>query len=127
MHENNISGEIVDAAYRVHRRMGPGLLESIYQAALGVELARKGLEFRTEVRVPVIYDGTPLGLTYRVDLIVENKVLVEIKATESTPPVHRQQVLTYLRLTGLRLGLLLNFGCPTIKKGISRVVNGLQE
>jgi len=127
MHENAIAGKVVDAAYQVHKRLGPGLLESIYTAALEVELSRKGLDYRTEVRVPVVYDGISLNLSFRVDLIVENSVLVEVKAVEARARVHRRQVLTYLRLTGLRLGLLVNFGLSTIKEGLSRVVNNLTD
>jgi GxxExxY protein len=127
MHENLIARNIVDAAYQSHRRTGPGLLESFYQAAMVIELKRKGLRCQAEVPVPASYDHTALGVAFRADLIVEEVVLVEIKATTSTAAVHRRQVLTYLRVTDLRLGLLINFGFPTIKQGLARIVNNLPE
>jgi GxxExxY protein len=123
MRMNAISGKIVDAAFHVHTELGPGLLERIYLAALKAEIRDRGLSLATEVPLPVTYKGEDLGLGCRADLIVEKTVLVEVKAVEKTAPVHLRQVLTYLRLARLPLGLLLNFGAPLIKEGITRVAD----
>ncbi len=125
MHENEISGMIVDAAYRVHRRVGPGLFESVYERILRYELERRGLLVLAQHPVPVIYDSIRIDEAFRADLIVENKVIVELKSVEAIHPVHQMQVLTYLRLSGLRLGLLINFNVPLIKSGIKRIANGI--
>ena len=126
MHENEIAAMVVDAAYQLHRMYGPGLLETAYRNALAFDLRELGLDCRTEVLVPMFHRNRELGTAYRADLIIENLVIVEVKATEHISPVHQRQVLTYLRLTGLRLGLLVNFGGETIKEGLSRVVNNLR-
>lgn len=125
--ENEIAKEIVDAAYHVHRALGPGLLESVYQRALAYELGKRGLDVATEVPVPVEYESIRFDEGFRADLIVGGAVIVELKSVEATAPIHRKQVLTYLRLSGLRLGLLVNFGAERIKEGIVRLANGMPE
>jgi GxxExxY protein len=125
MRANEISGIIVDAAFKIHTGLGPGLLESVYEATMVYELKRRGLAVETQQGIPVVYEDVKLDLGFRADLIVERLVLVELKSIEQVAPVHRMQLLTYLRLTGLRLGLLLNFNVALIKDGITRVVNGL--
>ena len=127
MSENELAAVIVDAALKIHRTLGPGLLESVYQATLGYELSRRGLRVVQERGLPVCYEGIKLNLGFRIDLLVEGKVIVEIKSVEALAPVHRKQVQTYLRLMDLRLGLLINFNVELIKDGIQRVVNRLAE
>ena len=127
MTENEIASVIVDAAYHIHVKLGPGLLESVYRAVLAHELRKRGLHVGTEVGVPVVWEEVRLDIGFRADLIVEGKVIVELKSVEKTAPVHKKQLLTYLRLTGCRLGLVVNFGEALIKDGINRVVNGLVE
>jgi GxxExxY protein len=127
MHENEIARIVVDAAYQVHTTLGPGLLESIYERALGHELVDRGLQIATQVHVPAEYKGRPLGLSFRADMLDEDKVVLELKSVEYSAHVHKKQLLSYLRLMDKRLGLLINFGSPTIKNGITRIVNGLQE
>jgi len=125
MHENEISGIIVDCAIKIHKELGPGLLESVYQAALAYELRKKGLEVSAEHPIPVIYEEVKLEVGFRADLIVEKKIIVEVKSIEAIAPVHGKQLLTYLRLSGKRLGLLLNFNVVLMKDGIKRVVDNL--
>ena len=125
MIENEITGEIVDAAYKVHVSLGPGLLESVYETVLDVELRRRKLQVRRQVLIPVMYEGIRLDEGFRADLIVEDKVIVELKSVETVHPVHHKQLLTYLRLADKRVGLLINFNVSLIKEGISRVVNKL--
>ena len=125
MHENEISGQIVDAAYKIHRRIGPGLFESVYERILRYELEKRGLHVLAQHPVPVVYESVQIDEAFRADLIVHNKVIVELKSVEEIAPVHKMQLLTYLRLSGLRLGLLINFNVPIIKEGISRVANGI--
>ena len=125
MHENDIAKEIVDAAYHIHTRLGPGLLESVYEAVMTYELRRRNLYVAVQQPVPVVYDEVELEIGFRENLIVGHKVIVELKSVEAIAPVHKKQLLTYLRMTGLRLGLLINFGEYLIKDGISRVVNKL--
>lgn len=127
MTENEIATTIVDAAFRIHKTLGPGLLESVYQAILNFELQQRGLLVAQQVALPVHYEGVKLELGFRVDLIVSNKVIIEIKSVEAIAPVHRKQLETYLRLTDLRLGLLINFNVELIKHGIQRVVNRLAD
>jgi GxxExxY protein len=112
---------------RIHRSLGPGLLESVYEAVLSHELSRRGLGFVRQQDIPVIYDSVRIEIGFRADLIVEDKVIVEIKSVEVLAPVHSRQLLTYLRLADKRLGLLINFNVALIKDGISRVVNGLDD
>ena len=125
MTENEIATEIVDAAFKIHTKLGPGLLESVYEAVLAHELKQRGLHVVRQQAVPVVYETVHLEEGFRADLMVEGKVIVELKSVEVIAPVHKKQVLTYLRLTNLKLGLLINFGEALIKDGISRVVNGL--
>ena len=124
MTHNEISAIVVDVALDIHRRLGPGLLESVYQLVLGHELEKRGLHVLKEVAVPVEWDNVRIETGFRADLIVEGLVLVELKSVESIAPVHKKQLLTYLKLTRIQLGLLLNFGAALMKDGIHRIVNG---
>jgi GxxExxY protein len=125
--ENDIANQIVDAAYRVHTTLGPGLLESVYQAAMAYELEKRGMRVARQQAIPVVYEAVRIDTGFYADLVVENKVIVEIKAVEAVAPVHKKQLLTYLKLADKRLGLLINFNVTLIKAGITRIVNGLQE
>jgi len=126
MHENQISKVVLDAAIEVHRTLGgPGLLESVYEEALAWELRQRGLPVERQKVVPVIYKGQTLGVPLRLDLLVGDKVIVECKATTNYHSVFEAQALTYLRLTDLKLGLVINFGEKLVKNGFHRVVNGL--
>jgi GxxExxY protein len=125
MTENEIATIVVDAAYTIHKRLGPGLLESVYETTLAYELAKRGLALRRQQAMPVVYESVRMDIGFRADLVVEGKVIVEIKSIEAISPVHRKQLLTYLRLTDKRLGLLINFNVELIKDGITRVVNNL--
>ena len=127
MTENEIAAIVVDAALKVHRTLGPGLLESVYQATLSYELQKRGLRVAQQVALPVYYDSIKLNLGFRVDVLVADKVIIEIKSIESLAPVHRKQVETYLRLMDLRLALLINFNVELIRDGIQRVVNRLAD
>ena len=127
MHINEISGGIVDAAMKVHTTLGPGLLESAYEVCLRHELAQRGLHVRSQVSLPVEYDGVKLDAGYRVDLLVQNAVIVELKSVERILPLHEAQLLSYLKLSGLHLGLLINFNVVHLKDGIKRMVNHLAE
>jgi len=125
MTENEISKIIVDCAYKVHTRLGPGLLENTYQECLMYELLKHNLKVEKEKGLPVIYDDVKLNVGYRIDLLVENKVIIEIKSVESLNDIHLAQILTYLKLSGCKLGLLINFNVTLFKHGIKRVVNNL--
>jgi GxxExxY protein len=127
MKENEISRSIVDAAYRVHVALGPGLLESVYLLALAWELEQRGLNVVRQCEIPVFYQGIRMEAGFRADLIIEDKVIIEIKSVETVAPVHKKQLLTYLRLANKRLGLLINFNVALIKDGIARIVNELPE
>lgn len=127
MHENPISKEIVDAAYKIHTTLGPGLLESVYEVVLTHELKKRGLRVERQVPVPIEYDGIRFEEGFRLDLLVDDKVIVEIKSIEEVSNVHKKQLLTYLKLKGLRLGLLINFNEEVIRTGITRIVNGLED
>jgi len=127
MTENEIARAVVDAAYRIHTRLGPGLLESAYHAALAYELAKRDLQFTSQQAIPLRYEGVPLGTAFHADLIVEDKVIIEIKSVISLDRVYKMQLLTYLKLAEKRLGLLINFNVSLIKSGITRVVNGLED
>jgi len=122
---NEVSGAVVDAAYMVHTSLGPGLLESVYETVMDFELRKRKLRVQRQVVIPVVYGGVVLEEGFRADLIVENQVIVELKSVESIHPVHKKQLLTYLRLADKRVGLLINFNVSLIKDGISRVVNNL--
>ncbi|MCC5940119.1 MAG: GxxExxY protein [Balneolaceae bacterium] len=123
--ENEIGKEIVNCALNVHKSLGPGLLESTYQACLAYELHSAGLLVQKEVALPVIYKDVKLECGYRIDLWVNNKVIIEVKAVDALNDIHLAQILTYLKLTDNRLGFLINFNVPRIKNGIRRVVNNL--
>ena len=125
--ENSIAKIIVDVAYQIHKSMGPGLLESAYQSFLVNDLQKRGLKIKSELPLPVVQDQVILNNGYRVDILVEDLVIVELKAVEKMAYVHQQQLLTYLKASNLKLGLLINFGAPLIKYGIKRVVNGLER
>lgn len=127
MHENEISREIIGAAIEVHRILGPGLLESAYKQCMVRELLLRNLHFETEVMVPIMYKGVRLECGYRLDLLVEDKVIVELKSVAVVLPVALKQLLTYLRLMDKKVGLLINFNEQVLHEGIHRVVNGLSE
>ena len=127
MRENDIGTQILEAAIRVHRALGPGLLESVYETILARDLTNLGLMVERQIAVPIIYEGVVFNEGFRADLIVEKKVLLELKSVERTTPAHKKQVQTYLRLTGIKLGYLLNFGEDVLKSGITRCVNKLEE
>ncbi|MFD2518023.1 GxxExxY protein [Salinimicrobium flavum] len=123
MEENDISFKIRGAIYKVFNHFGPGLLESVYVAALAAELRRDGLSVRKEVPIPVVFNEEKLEVGFRVDLLIQEKVLIEVKSIEAIAPVHHKQTLTYLKLTGLKLGILVNFNVENINDGIHRKVN----
>jgi GxxExxY protein len=127
MTANEISKVVVTCAIEIHRRLGPGLLESVYLVVLAHELTKRGLHVEKEVPIPVVWDNIRFEAGFRADLIVDGKVVVELKSIEGILPVHKKILLTYLRLADKRLGILLNFGEEVLKDGIHRVVNGLEE
>ncbi|NCC52969.1 MAG: GxxExxY protein [Spartobacteria bacterium] len=127
MTENEIGTIIIEAAIAVHRELGPGLLESVYEVILAHELRQRGLEVDRQVPVPIIFKGLQFEEGFRADLLVEDKVIVELKSVQSITPVFRKQIQTHLRLKGCKLGYLLNFGAALMKDGIIRAVNGLAE
>lgn len=123
MELDDVTGVIIDAAVRIHRTLGPGLLESLYESLLACELGRRGLRADRQRLISFSYDGIDIEDAFRADLLVERRVIVEVKSLERLAPVHTKQLLTYLRLTDLRVGLLLNFGAETMREGVKRVVN----
>jgi len=125
MTENELSKIIVDTAYQIHHKLGPGLLESVYEEIMYYELSKQGVNVEQQKGIPVIWDELRMEIGFRADLIVEKKVIIELKSVEAIAPVHPKQLLTYLKLTGLKLGLLINFNEPLIKNGITRIVNNL--
>ena len=125
MHENELSYIIRGAAFKVHDVLGPGLLESVYENALSHELRKEGLLVENQLALPVEYDGIRMEQGFRVDIMVNNKVIIEIKSVEDLRDVHFKQLLTYLKLSGIKLGLLINFNVPLLKTGMHRIVNGL--
>jgi GxxExxY protein len=125
MELDHISGKVIQAAIEVHRVLGPGLLESAYEECLCHELGLLGLNYLRQVPLPVNYKGVSLECGYRLDLVVEERVIVELKAVSKLEPIHDAQVLTYLKMTGFKLGLLLNFNVSLMRDGIRRIVNGL--
>jgi len=127
MHENEIATIIVDAAFKIHTTLGPGLLESVYEAALKYELQKRGLKVLQQVGIAIAYEGLDLGIGFRADLVVGDKVVIEIKSIEALAAVHSKQLATYLRFMDFRLGLLINFNVELIRNGIRRVVNRLVE
>lgn len=119
------SGQVVDAAMRVHSALGPGLLEGAYEACLAYELRKRGLHVLTQVRLPVVYDGVPIERAYRIDLLVDDAVVVELKAVSKLLPIHEAQLLSYLKLSKYRAGLLINFQAVHLRDGIKRMVHRL--
>jgi GxxExxY protein len=127
MTENEIGTIVVDAAVKVHMALGPGLLESVYEIVLAHELSKRGLHVERQIPIPIQYDGMKFDEGFRADIIVAKKVVLELKSVEKITPAHKKQIQTYLRLTGCRLGYLLNFGAALMKQGITRAVNNLEE
>ena len=125
MTENEISKKIIGAAIEVHKQLGPGLLESSYEICLAYELKQLGLSIQTQVALPVVYKEVKLEAGYRIDILVENKVIIEIKAVEALADIHTAQLLTYLKLKDLKLGLLINFNSVRVIDGVKRIVNNL--
>jgi GxxExxY protein len=123
--ENDITGQIVDAAIKIHKELGPGLLESVYEAVLAYELNQRGLRVVRQQAVPIQYGAVELDAAFRADLVVEDRAIVEIKAVDGVGAVHKKQLLTYLRLADKRVGLLINFNVTLLREGITRIVNGL--
>jgi GxxExxY protein len=121
---NQITGTVIAAAIRVHSVLGPGLLESAYQACLAHELRNRGLSVATQVPLPVVYDGQKLEVGYRIDVVVEGRVVIEVKSVEGIHPIHEAQLLSYMRLSGIKVGLLINFNVLHLKDGIKRMVDG---
>ncbi len=124
MTENEISKNVLDAAFLVHTKLGPGLLESVYEVVLAHESRKLGLSVERQKPMPITYDGIQFDEAFHADIVVENKVVVELKSVSVTTPVHAKQVLTQLRLSGLKLGLLINFGEARLNNGIKRLING---
>ena len=127
MPHNEISAAIIDSALKIHRILGPGLLESVYEEILAYELARRGLRLERQKPIPIDYEDLVFPDPFRADLIVNQCVLIELKSVESLQPVHSKQTLTYIRLADLQIGLLINFNVPLLRDGIKRLVNGLPE
>jgi GxxExxY protein len=123
MELNQISGKIIECAIKVHRALGPGMLESAYEACLFYELNKAGLKVQKQVTLPIFYDGVKIDAGYRIDLFVEDEVIVELKAVDKVHPIHNAQLLSYLRLSNKKLGLLINFNVKLLKDGVERVVN----
>lgn len=124
MTENEIGKIVVDCAVRLHKQLGPGLLETVYETLLSHEIQTRGLKVDRQIPIPIIYKGIKFNEGFRADIIVEDKVILELKSVESISNAHKKQVLTYLKLTNMKLGYLLNFGEPLMKDGITRVLNG---
>jgi GxxExxY protein len=127
MTENEVARQIVDAAFRVHASLGPGLLESVYEVVLAYELETRGLRVARQQPVPIVYQGTRIEIGFRAGLIIEDRVIVEIKSVEAIAAVHKEQLLTDLRLADKRLGLLINFHVALIQEGITRIANGMPD
>ena len=127
MEINQLSSKIIGAAIEVHKVLGPGLLESTYEKCLCHELKLRGLSFDNQKPLPLVFKGEKLDCGYRLDVVVENAIILELKPCEKIEPIHKAQLLTYLKLSGLQLGLLLNFNVPVMRDGIARMVNNLKE
>ena len=125
MNENELSRIVVESCLKIHRKLGPGLLESVYEEVLCYELTKADVAFKRQQGIVVIYEDIKMDLGFRVDLVIENKLIVELKSVESIAPVHGKILLTYLRLTNIKLGLLINFNVELIKDGIKRIANNL--
>ena len=126
MTENELAAKVMDASFIIHRELGPGLLESVYEVVLAKQLTDLGLAVERQVAVPIRFQGVEFDEGFRADLLVEKKLIIELKSVERLQPVHSKQLLTYLRLTRCRLGLLINFGENLLKDGFKRVANGLE-
>jgi|SRR5882724_10453204 len=124
MTENEIAKQILDAAFRVHTKLGPGLFESVYEVIMAYELKKRGLSVERQKAMPIMYDDIRFDEAFRSDIVVNGKVIAELKSVEALLPIHAKQVLTQLRLSGLKLGLLINFGEAHLKNGIKRIING---
>lgn len=122
--EDQLSYKIIGCAYDVFKKLGPGFLESVYEKALLIELKNAGLKAESQVELDVIYDGVPLGMKFRVDVIVEDKIIIELKSVDSIQPIHKKQLLSYLKMSNKHLGLLINFNVHDLKSGITRILNG---
>jgi GxxExxY protein len=127
MNENQIAKDVVDAAVKVHAKLGPGLLESVYEAVLAREIERRGWHVERQVPIPIEYDGLRFDEGFRADILVEAKVILELKSVEQLAKVHFKQLTTYLKLADKRLGLILNFGADLMKEGIKRIANGIED
>jgi GxxExxY protein len=127
MTENELSAVLVDICVDIHKKLGPGLLESVYESILVYELDRRGMAVERQVPMPLVWDGIVFEESFRADIVLDKKVIVEVKALEQICPVHLMQVLTYLRVSGYKLGMLVNFGCRTMKDGIRRIAYNLAE
>ena len=125
MSENEIASIVVNTAFRIHSQLGPGLFESVYEEIMYYELSRQHLNVERQKAIPVVWNNERIEVGFRADLVVNNSVIIELKSIEKIAPVHNKQLMTYLKLSGLKLGLLINFNEELIKKGITRVVNGL--
>lgn len=124
MTENEIGTVVVDCAVKLHMATGPGMLESVYESLLDWKLRQRGLFVERQVSIPIIFEGQEFNEGFRADLVIEKRVILELKSVEKVNPVHKKQLLTYLKLTNLKVGYLLNFGVPLMKNGIFRVING---
>ncbi len=122
--QNRYSGQVVSSAMKVHSKLGPGLLESAYEVCLIHELRTRGLAVQAQVELPVKYDGISMDIGYRIDLLIEQCLIVELKAVEKIKPIHRAQLISCLKLSGIRLGLLINFNTISLRDGIQRIING---
>jgi GxxExxY protein len=127
MEINQLSSKIIGAAIEVHKVLGPGLLESAYEKCLCHELKLRGLSFDNQKPLPLVFKGKEIDCGYRLDIVVDNAIILELKACEKIEPIHKAQLLTYLKLSGLALGLVLNFNVPVMRRGIVRIVNNLEE
>ena len=123
MEINDLTGEVIGAAIEVHKTLGPGLLESIYQECICIELGLRNIPYERQKEIPIEYKGVNLNHTYRLDIVVPKELIVELKACESLEPIHDAQLLTYLKLSGIKIGLLINFNVPVLKEGIKRLAN----
>jgi GxxExxY protein len=123
MEINDLTGEVIGAAIEVHKALGPGLLESTYEECLCIELGLRNVPYERQKEIPITYKGINLDYAYRLDVVVPNELIVELKACESLEPIHEAQLLTYLKLSGIKVGLLINFNVPTLKEGIRRLVD----
>lgn len=127
MTENEIGKIVVDCAVHLHKELGPGLFESVYEVLLAYELESRGLKVNRQVPIPIRYKDVQFDEGFRADIIIEDKVILELKSVETTPPAHKKQVITYLKLSNMKLGFLMNFGDAVMKNGITRLVNGMEE